>query len=101
MLDVHLFMGWTPKNAMPQNEEYNPTDIYYGQLPANAISVFDEFVRNAVKNHADLVAIFVMVKPCQVLLCYSVRHITVESLEHLLAYYFFSSLKQIHICGLK
>lgn len=55
MLDVHLFMGWKPKHAVPQGEEFNEADVYYGRLPSDAISVYAEFVRNALENHSDLV----------------------------------------------
>lgn len=55
MLDVHLFMGWKPKHTVPQGEEYHESDIYYGRLPSDGVSVFLEYVRNAIENHSDLV----------------------------------------------
>ena len=55
MLDVHLFMGWKPKHVVLEGEEYHESEIYYGRLPSDAISVYSEFVRNSLGNHSDLV----------------------------------------------
>jgi len=57
MLDVHLFMGWQPKHAVPEGDEYNERDVHYGRLPSDALSVFSEFVLNALNSNSDLQAL--------------------------------------------
>eukprot|EP01104_Vermistella_antarctica_P017139 TRINITY_DN6026_c0_g1_i1.p1 TRINITY_DN6026_c0_g1~~TRINITY_DN6026_c0_g1_i1.p1 ORF type:complete len:881 (+),score=288.15 TRINITY_DN6026_c0_g1_i1:176-2818(+) len=59
-IDLHLFLGRTPSNAVPENTTYNakdPSTVYYGKMPQSVLDHENDILRDMFERHDDIVTL--------------------------------------------